>query len=72
MKIIPTATLLETIQQYSSTAVGSFERTLDTALHDAGTGPTPFFSYNVRLCAQFQLGGKNIDQWWRIKTSEAK
>jgi len=38
-----TATLLETIQQYSSTAVGSFERTLDTALHDAGTGQTPFF-----------------------------
>jgi len=38
-----TATLLETIEQYSSTAVGSFERTLDTALHDAGTGLTPFF-----------------------------
>jgi len=27
---------------HSSTAVGSFERTLDTALHDAGTGPTAF------------------------------
>jgi len=38
-----TDTLLETIEQYSSTAVGSFERTLDTALHDAGTGSTPFF-----------------------------
>ena len=67
-----TATLLETIEQYSSTAVGSFERTLDTALHDAGTGPTPFFSYYVRLCAHFQRGDGNIDQWWRIKAWVAK
>ena len=57
-----TATLLETIEQYSSTAVDSFERTLDTALHEQVWHH--FSSHYVRRCAQFQRGDGNIDQWW--------